>query len=116
MSAGKATQGLPCWFCFSSGCALPLMRANTPGPRASMSSIRLGLRGPRALRLEALSLGQGQLVLLGSASVDVFPIHSIFHEGNVVIRRQGEVRDAAHEASHVLPAGVQSDFLHSTHI
>ena len=53
-------------------------------------------------------------MLLGSASVDVFPIHGVFHQGNVVIGGQGEMRNAAHEASHVLPVSVQSDFLHST--
>lgn len=61
-----------------------------------------------------MSLGQEQLVLLGSASVDVFPIHGVFHKGNVVISGQGEMRDAAHEAPHVLPVSVQSDFFHST--
>lgn len=90
------------------------MRGNTPGPRASVCGIRQGLRAPGTLRIEALSLGQGQLVLLGSTSVDVFPICSIFHEGNVVIGGQREMRDAAHEASHVLPVSVQSYLLHST--
>lgn len=52
-------------------------------------------------------------MLLGSASVDVFPIHGVFHQGNVVIGGQCEMRNAAHEASHVLPVSVQSDFLHS---
>lgn len=61
-----------------------------------------------------MSLGQGQLVLLGSTSVDVFPIHGVFHEGNVVIGGQGEMRNTAHKASHVLPVSVQSNFLHST--
>lgn len=71
-------------------------------------------RAPGIVRLEVLSLGQGQLMLLGSASVDVFPIHSVFHEGNVVISGESQMRDAAHEASHVLPVGVQSNFFHST--
>lgn len=53
-------------------------------------------------------------MLLGSTSVDVLPIHGVLHEGNVVIGGQGEVRDAAHEASPVVPVSVQSDFLHST--
>jgi hypothetical protein len=53
-------------------------------------------------------------VLLGSTSIDVFPIHCIFHEGDVVIGGQGEVGDAAHKASYVLPICVQSNFLHST--
>lgn len=61
-----------------------------------------------------MSLGQGQLVLLGSTSIDVFPIHGVFHEGDVVIGGQGEMRNTAHKASHVLPVSVQSDFLHST--
>lgn len=61
-----------------------------------------------------MSLGQGQLVLLGSTSVDVFPIHGVFHEGNVVIGGQGKMRNTAHKASHVLPVSVQSNFLHST--
>lgn len=53
-------------------------------------------------------------MLLGSTSVDVFPIHGVLHEGNVVIGGQGEMRDAAYEASPVLPVSVQGDFLHST--
>ena len=53
-------------------------------------------------------------MLLSPTSVDVLPIHSILHEGNVVIRGQCEVGDAAHKASHVLSVRVQSDFLHST--
>lgn len=53
-------------------------------------------------------------MLLGSASIDVFPIHGVFHKGNVVISGQGEMRNAAHEASHVLPISVQGNFLHST--
>lgn len=65
-------------------------------------------------RIEAVSLGQGRQVLLSPTSVDVFPVHSVLHKGNVVIGGQCEVRDAAHEALHVLSVRVQSDFLHST--
>lgn len=61
-----------------------------------------------------MSLGQGQLVLLSPTSVDVLPIHSVFHKGDVVIGGQGEMGDAAHKASHVLSVRVQSNFLHST--
>lgn len=54
------------------------------------------------------------MALLGSTGVDVLPVHGVLHEGNVVVGRQGEMRDAAHEASHVLPVSVQSNFLHPT--
>lgn len=110
--AEKAIQGLQSWF--PSGCTLSLMTGTTPDSQTSMCSIRQDLWAPGMFRIEAMSLGQGQLVLLSPTSVDVFPIHSIFHKGNVVISGQCEMGDAAHEASHVLSVGVKSDFLHST--
>lgn len=84
-----------------------------PIPRP-LCSIRQGLRAPGMFRREAVSLGQGRRVLLSPTSVDVFPVHSVLHKGNVVIGGQCKVRDAAHEALHVLSVRVQSDFLHST--
>lgn len=99
---------------FSSGGTFSLMGRNAPGRHASVCGIRR-VAGPRGVSAEkAVSLGQAQLGLLGSTRVDVLPIHGVFHEGNVVIGGQGEMRNTAHEASHVLPISVQSDFLHST--
>lgn len=96
------------------GSSFSLMRRNPPGPRASVCGIRQSLGAPRILRIVGIIiLGQGRLALLGSTRVDVFPIHGVFHERNVVIGGQGEMRDAAHEASHVLSVRVQSNFLHS---
>lgn len=90
------------------------MRRHTPGPRAAVAGIRQGLRASGILSTEGCVPWARPAVLLGSTGVDVFSIHGVFHEGNVVIGRQGEMRNAAHEAPHVLPVSVQSDFLHPT--
>lgn len=54
------------------------------------------------------------LLSLGPTRVDVLPVSCILHQGDVVVGRQREVRDAAHQPSQVLPVGVQGDLLHAT--
>lgn len=106
-SAGKATQGLLSW--------VQTFRDERKHAWPPCLRERHRVSGPpRFSGLGAPSFGKGQPVLLGSTRVDVLPVCGVLHEGNVVIGGQGEMRDAAHEASPVVPVGVQSDFLHST--
>lgn len=109
--AEKATQGLQPWF--RPGRTLSLVTGSTPDPQTSVQ-LQAGSPGPWDVSDRGCVRGQGRWVLLSATSVDVFPVHSVLHKGNVVIGGQCEVRDAAHEALHVLSVRVQSDFLHPT--
>lgn len=56
------------------------------------------------------------LLSLGPTRVDVLPVGSILHQRDVVVSREREVGDAAHQPPQVLPVRVQGNFLHATYI
>lgn len=51
---------------------------------------------------------------LGPTRVDVLPVGGVLHERDVVVGREREVGDAAHQPPQVLPVRVQGNLLHAT--
>lgn len=51
---------------------------------------------------------------LVGAGVDVLAVGGVLHQRHVVVGGQGEVGDAAHQASNIQPVRVEGDLLHAT--